>query len=120
MDLRVSCQALSFTNPLWAKHFWQMSAYLEEGDPVASSSPRIASANLSYHCFLGGGWGVAGTAMDVLVSRVQQTPTQKRTRKGGPQDDRSRSALWLGLALPLVGLTLGSLNGGLRNGLPSW
>lgn len=54
-NLRVSSQTLSLTRPLWAKHCSQINA-----NRAWSSSPRTASASLSYHCFRegpDGGWG---------------------------------------------------------------
>lgn len=58
--LLMSSYSLSRTSPLCAKQFSHMRAYRECcAPPEASSSPRMASASLSYHCFRGGaiGWG---------------------------------------------------------------
>ena len=59
--IRASSHILSFTSPLWLKHFSHMSAYRDALAGGASSSPRSASASLSYHCLRRGwiGWGVA-------------------------------------------------------------
>jgi len=56
-----SSHMLSFTRPLWLKHFSQISAYRFADTLVGdSSSPSSASATLSYHCLRIGwiGWGV--------------------------------------------------------------
>ena len=58
---RASSHILSFTRPLCAKHFSQMRAYREAvALGTCSSSPKRASASLSYHCLRGGVLGKGG------------------------------------------------------------
>ena len=60
---RVSSHWFSLTSPLWAKHFWQIKAYRDAVELTdESSSPKMASASLSYHCLRGGGTGLCGDA----------------------------------------------------------
>ena len=62
-----------------------MSAYLEAAaDGEESSSPRMASASLSYHCLRGGGTGRCGDAeRKINVSSASNTPDVKRKHTHG-------------------------------------
>lgn len=72
---RASSHKDSLTNPLWVKHRSQINAYRELGELISwSSSPRSASATLSYHRFRGGpmgkGLGAAETSSQILSTKT--------------------------------------------------